>query len=279
MTGELRGIEEAFGSDSYVRNDDLSPVEIIKTEADRCPSFKWRPGFRIGADFLFDCFDVNLDWTYFPGRAFYNTDAQHYGDWRLFYNAIDLKIGYKFYPHARFYVKPFIGLRGTKIHQSLHSYRETPQTDDHETTILTFDMHNKEKHWLLGPQVGVEANWSLGWNFSLYSTIDIVNYCGRDHINYQRIDNTPEDVDAHNPETVQTNIWNKKARFNNFALDDSLGIRWDKYLCHSHCDIHFNVKLGLEQHRVYNLSNLVSSGQGSLSIDGGLLEGALGFRF
>lgn len=276
--GELRGIECAFGNESIVTTGEEGVTLITKTEADTSPSFKWHPGVRLGSTFLFKDFDFDLDWSYFPGRAFYKKDEQHYGDWKLKYNDIDFKIGYKFYPSSRFYVKPFIGLRGTWIRQTLHSYLETPKIDDQETFTLTFNMHNKEKFWWIGPQLGIETNWYIGWNFNLYCTLDVVNYYGHDHANYNRVDHTPEDPDEGNPETNQTNIWTKKAKFNNFALDDSFGIRWDKYICRSEYDVHFNLKLGFEQHRIYEFSNL-AGGPGSLSLDGGILEAGLGIRF
>lgn len=61
------------------------------------------------------------------------------------------------------------------------------------------------------------------------------------------------------------------------SLDGAIGIRWDKFTCCSSVDTHVLVKIGLEQHRIYDFSNLGSDG--SLSLDGGVLEVGFGLRF
>ena len=86
--GKLCGLEGAFGNTSVVVDNNTPGIETTTlTEIDRNPNFKWRPGFKIGAEFLVNCFNFDLYWTCFHGRATYSDNAQH-GNWKLKYNTI-----------------------------------------------------------------------------------------------------------------------------------------------------------------------------------------------
>ena len=60
---ELCGLEGAFGDTSVATTTDGSIVTTTIRESDKQPHFKWNPGFRVGAEAEYNCFDVEVDWN------------------------------------------------------------------------------------------------------------------------------------------------------------------------------------------------------------------------
>jgi hypothetical protein len=262
--GSLCGLDGAFGNTSIVTSDNVTTVE----EFDQEPEFKWEPAFRVGMNILHNCFDLEFDWTDFRGGACHSGHGQG-GKWKINYDLFDLTLGYRFNPCCYFHIKPFIGLKGADIDQTLHSFLRVPITDTTGESIAISKMHDKEEFWGLGPQVGVDVDWYIGCNLSFYCTIDAVNYYGHVHGKYN-------DVDIFTSSENVSHL-RKKHCFNTFGTDGAIGFRWDKYTCGCDCRAHFLLKVGAEQHRIYDFSNLGSDG--SLSLDGLVVEGGIGLVF
>ena len=270
--GTLSNIKESFGNTEIeIKNSENTKITKLE-ESFKMPDAKWRAGFRVGADFIFDNFDLEADWTHFHGFADYKHHSQH-GAWNLHFDQVDLALGHYFYPFSSCYLKPFIGLRIANINQTLKSHLETIKTEPTQETTITTKMHDREKFLGIGPEVGLEANYYLGKNFSLYGMVDAATYYG--HVN-----NKYHDVSSYT-NTVNDNNLKQKDWFNSICTDATLGVRWDKYTtCCKHYDMHFLLKLGVEQHRIYNFCNVSSQEtDGTLSLDGAVLEAGIGFRF
>lgn len=269
----LSGLEGAFGNTSLVTSQ--IPLFTFRTlvQTDVEPKFKWRPGFRVGANLLVHCLDIEADWTHYNGLGRL-TNGDQFGKWKVRYDTIDLTFGYKFYPCSRLCIKPDIGLRGAEIRQHLNSHLITVQfnpADDPALTTPLTDMNDSERFYGLGPQAGVEADWYIGRLFSLYFSVDAVGYYG--HVSGKYFD-----TDLFSSLSVENiNNVEKKHCFNNLSTDAAIGIRFDKYFCTCNCNTHVMFKLGLEQHRLYELSYLGTDG--SLSIDGGFFEAGIGLLF
>lgn len=265
---ELCSLESAFGSTTIATTVNGGIITTTVTEVDEEPDSKWSPGFRIGADMAFDCFDLELDWTHFNGRASFREDEQH-GHWKIRYDVIDLTIGRNLCFGSCFYLKPFIGLRGARIHQTLKSHLETLFTSIIGNNVVFTDQDDKEDFWGLGPQIGLEADWYLGCDFSLYGSITAVTYYG--HARSRSFD-----TDTFTS-TVSICNGKKKHCFNNIATDAEIGIRWNKTVCCSCYEMDVMLKLGLEQHRIWEFSQLGS--HGTLSLDGGIFAAGVGYRY
>jgi len=265
---ELGGLESAFGTTSITSTVASGIVSTTVTELDEDPKSKWNAGFRVGADVVFDCYDVELDWTHFNGSAHFN-ECDNYGHWKIRYDAIDLTLAERFCVTPCFYVKPFIGLRAVQIHQSLHSHLETLVTSLVGSNTVLSEMDDKENFWGVGPEVGIEADWYLGCNLSVYGCFDIVTY-------YGDIRGKNHDTDLF---TTTESIANVKRNhcFNSIGTDAAIGFRWNKIWCCSCYETNLMVKLGAEQHRIYDFSNLGSDG--TLSMDGGVFAVGVGFRY
>lgn len=271
---ELRGLDGAFGTTSLIVDNSTPGIEkTTLTEFDRKPDFEWRPGFKVGAYFLAHCFNMDLFWTHIHGHADYHKHDQH-GKWKLRYDTIDLNFGYNFFPCCHFLIKPFIGVRGANIHQMLNSHltalTQRPTEEGTENTIVTSNLHDKEEFFGIGPQVGVEGDWYLGKNFSLYGIVDWVTYYGNTNCDYDDTDSFTATLNIYN--------WNKRESFNCIGFDGVVGLRWDMhYDCCCKCCIHYSIKLGVEEHRICDFSNLGSDG--ALSLAGGFAEASIGIHF
>lgn len=266
---ELCGLEAAFGSTTIATDISSNAITTTTvTESDEEPHSKWSTGFRIGADAELNCFDVELDWTHFNGRANFSEDAQ-FGHWKIKYDVVDLTFGRDFGMTPCFFVKPFIGLRGARIHQNLNSHLTTLFTALIGNNTVTTDKHDSEKFWGIGPQIGLEADWKIGCNFGLYGSFAVVTYYG--HVKSKNFDTDTFTT------TVSVCNGKKKHCFNNIGTDIALGIRWDKSIdCFCGC-VDFMLKLGAEQHRIYDFSEL--GADGTLSLDGGIFAAGLNYRF
>lgn len=264
----LCGLEEVFGDTTIeIENTPLKKINTM-TEEDKRLDFKWRAGFRVGADLLYNCADLGIDWTHFHGRCDYR-ECTEYGNWTLKYDVVDFTLGYNFYPCSHFCVKPFIGLRAANIHQNLRShiksFRTDPEADPIFLTII-LDRCDKVRFHGVGPEVGTEVNLYLGYDFSLYCMFGAVTYYCNVDIESRRTDDLSK--------TVFNNNYNRERYFEGIGTDGSIGIRWDKYI---NCNLHLMLKFGLEQHRIYNFNNLLPGGL--LSLDGAVAEAGIGFRF
>jgi hypothetical protein len=269
---ELCGLETAFGNTSIATV--VGPGTFVTTtiqESDLQPDFSWRPGFRVGADFAFNCFELEADWTHYNGRAHFKKNGQH-GNWRIRYDTIDLIFGRRCSVAPCFYFKPFIGVRGLRVHQTLKSDLNTlfiGATSVIGNTTVTTTKNDKEHFWGLGAEFGVEADWYLGCDFTVYGSFDVVTYYGSVHGRYLQTDTFP----------VTANVSNARSHhcFDNIGTDAAIGIRWDKAWHRCNYDVLFMLDAGLEQHRIYEFSNIASDG--TLSLDGGVFAVGIGLRY
>lgn len=269
---QLCGLESAFGDTTIATT--VSPGGVITTtvtELDKEPDFEWDLGFRVGTDYAFTCFDLEADWTHFHGEANFNEGAQN-GKWKIKYDAVDLIFGRRFCVAPCFYFKPFIGARGLKLHQTLNSHLAILYTSVLGNNTVFTDLDEKEDFWGVGPQLGLEANWYLGCSFSIYGSFDVVTY-------YGKVKGQNSDTDLF-PSTVNTIIVSnstKRRCFSNIGTDGAIGIRWDTAWHGCNYDVLFMLKAGLEQHRIYDFSNLGSDG--TLSLDGANFGAGIGLRY
>lgn len=265
----LCGLQSAFGDTTIATTVVGGNIVTTITESDQEPHFKWNPGFRIGAGYLVDCYDIEANWTHFNGKATFKDGGQH-GRWNIKYDTIDLTIGRDFDIGCSITLQPYFGVRIAQIRQTLNSHLETQFTSSliGNNTVFT-DKHDKESFWGLGPILGLEADWLIGCGISAYVYGDIVTYYGEAKGKYYNTDTFTSTVSVCNAHVDHC--------FYKLATDLGLGVRWDKHFCFNCYDFDVLVKLGLEQHRIYDFSDL--GADGNLSLDGGILEVGVGFKF
>jgi hypothetical protein len=263
----LGGLESAFGTTTIATTVAGGITTTTVTETDREPHWQWRPAYRVGIDYGFGCFVLEADWTHYVGRAHFNDDGQS-GRWKIRYDTIDLLFGRRFSIAPCFYFKPFIGARGLLVHQRLHSNLQTLFTAlIGDNTVFTYK-DDKERTWGVGPELGVEADWYMGGNLSLYGSFDVVSY-------YGRVKTQIYDTDVFTS-TVSVSDGTIKRDFNVIGTDLSFGIRFDT-AWQVASEVLLTMKLGVEQHRIYDFSNLGSDG--TLDMSGANLALTIGYSY
>lgn len=147
--------------------------------------FSWDYGFRVGAgrDLEYDGWDTTLYWNWFRTKATHeippglNTFIQPeffagflsgaepqsvIGTWSLLLNMFDWELGRVYWVSNNVSLRPFLGIKGGWIHQSI-------QTDYYDL-ILDFIIpteHSgheglKNNFWGVGPLGGVNTKWKVG---------------------------------------------------------------------------------------------------------------------
>lgn len=266
---ELCGLEAAFGNTSIETTVVGNIITTTVRESHVEPHSKWDLGYRLGAEVNCDCLDVDARWTHFKGGATYHKSSQD-GHWDITYDVIDLTLGRSFEVGSCFNLKPFIGIRGARIHQSLHSNLETLFTSPLIGSNTVFiEMDDRESFRGVGPLLGIEADWQIGCGLSLYGRLDFVTY-------YGNVKGSNFDTDTFTS-TVSVCNGSKHGCFNSVGTDLALGVRWEKCMTCSCYDMNFMVNLCLEQHRIYDFSDLGSDG--TLSLDGAVIGAGVGIRY
>jgi len=145
--------------------------------------FKWDYGFRIGTGygFAYDQWDTAFYWTWF------RTEAKHTiphkpnatitpeffaallsGDvpqslsvrWSLLYNMFDWELGRSYWVSKDLSLRPFLGIKGGWIRQSIHGQYHNLTIND----ILTSNSASerlKNNFWGFGPQAGINSKWRV----------------------------------------------------------------------------------------------------------------------
>lgn len=266
-TASLGGLETVFGSTAIATSVAAGITTTTVTETDKDPVWHWRPGFRVGIDYAFGCFLLEADYTHYKGHASFHEHGQH-GHWNITYDTIDLIFGRRLNVAPCFLFKPFIGVRGLLVHQRLKSHLDTHFSALIGNNTVTTFKNDKERTWGVGPELGVEADWYMGCKWSMYGSFDVVLYYG--HAN-TRIHNTDTFTS-----TVSVSNGRNRRSFNAIGTDASFGIRWDQAWSVA-SEVLLTIKLGVEQHRIYDFSNLGTDG--TLSLDGANLALSIGYRY
>lgn len=215
--------------------------------------FKWEPGFRIRAGYeLPDSpWVIETSWAHLHSHA-----CRRETRWNINFDVIDLIAGYGCELNCQCILRPFFGLRGTKIHQRLHigEFASSISSSIADDQIIA-GKKSKEKLTGLGPLIGLEADWNIGCGFSFYASASISRLYGHFNIRLTEFD---EFID-----TVNFCKIRKRLHANLAVNDAELGIRWQRCLCG---DTQLFLGLGLEHHCYFDYNRFCN--YGDLSFDG-----------
>jgi hypothetical protein len=163
--------------------------------------FQWEPGFRVGFGYgmNLDQWDTQAYYTWFQTRGkesaaglpgtihssfvgnFYVSNPKGLGlsgptysfakiDWTIRYNILDWELGRNFWVSHALALRPFVGIKGGWIHQSMDSTWENPtfigaQFVNPELFSIGKEQVNN-RFWGIGPSIGMNSKWSLYKNGS-----------------------------------------------------------------------------------------------------------------
>ncbi len=176
----------------------VSEGDVIAIQNSRCltQSFKYAPGFKVGAGALWKDLDLNLEYTWLcqtttqmkgapsvdpslgSGLWILNNWFQQtstsgqpiaatsvFSHWRMNINLIDLTIKRPIYEGCSLALLPFFGVRGAIINQYLNvTIDASPYVITNLATSQSTS-HNLSRSWGVGPIVGSDFYWFLPKHF------------------------------------------------------------------------------------------------------------------
>ncbi|HSX03600.1 MAG TPA: Lpg1974 family pore-forming outer membrane protein [Rhabdochlamydiaceae bacterium] len=179
-------------------------AEVITTSSStfsndlREVDFDWDPGYRVGISYgmMHDQWDTQAYYTWFkttgkdhvsslPGAVhstflgnFYidNQDGKGLSgpsyqeasiQWTIHFNMFDWELGRNFWVSNSLAIRPFVGVKGGWIDQSIHSKWQDPALS--ATLFFNTGTENlKNNFWGIGPAAGINTRWNL-FNFGCHS--------------------------------------------------------------------------------------------------------------
>ena len=222
--------------------------------------FKWDYGFRlgIGHDLPLDQWDTMLYWTYFrteakhripampnafisqePDAGFLSGDRPQSmsGKWSILLNMFDWEFGRKYWISNYLSLRPFLGLKGGWINQSLHVHYHNLTIN----SVLTQNSgreHLKNNFWGIGPLGGINTLWKVrDFRFHCF------NFFG--DFSMATLWGTWDCGDVYkNSISHKFSVNTKKSTLGALMFRGFLGIGWDLDI---HANrFHFSTKLGYE---------------------------------
>ncbi len=230
--------------------------------------FDWNAGFRIGLGYgmRHDQWDTQLYYTWFrthgndrvsssPGTIFSSFLGNFYVDnpsgagisgvayqkasmhWMIHFNMFDWELGRNFRVSRALSLRPFIGVKGGWIHQSLHTKWHNPNRFGAEF-FNTARENLKNNFWGLGPCAGLNTKWNLfvrgDHSFNLFGDLSGAIMWG--HWTFR-------DVYKND---IQQDVTVKLSHINGGAsmLRTFMGLGWDVNFNRNRS--HFSAKLGYE---------------------------------
>ncbi|MEI8300793.1 MAG: Lpg1974 family pore-forming outer membrane protein [Chlamydiota bacterium] len=223
-------------------------------------NFKWDYGFRIGAgyDFKYDQWDTALYWTWFRTETSHtissapdaiinpefdaafltkNNAQSLKGDWSLLFNMIDWELGRNYWVSKGLSLRPFLGIKGGWIHQSIHANYYN-LTIGNTLTSHVGKEHLKNNFWGIGPSGGINTKWKVR-NFKSH----FLHLFG--DFSFATMWGSWTCADVYKSTVPQTfSIKTKNSTLGALMFRGFLGIGWDVDLNTSKS--HFAAKLGFE---------------------------------
>lgn len=231
--------------------------------------FDWDWGFRVGAGYNFahDGWDAYLHYTWFDTNGSDSTRAglnssvvptkgssqivattDNTGNQFLFcdsaksqydfdYQALDLELGRAYFISGKLSFRPHWGLKTAWIDQEQVTRYTGGSPVDDALGLGVSTVHIKDDcdFWGLGPRVGVESKWHLGYGFSIFGNVSGALLFGHFDVNHKERWTATEDN--------RINLTANRHAFSPTA-QLQLGLRYDKYL-HDNRQ-HFGIGLGFE---------------------------------
>jgi hypothetical protein len=229
-------------------------------------TFGWDFGFRIGAGYQmeYDEWDIQLYWSWYRTQTkdsvpvddhivlseFFagfviDRDSAVSGNirWNILYNMFDWELGRNFWVSKNFSLRPYMGLKGGWIHQSIFSSWENFELNQ-ITINLPSSENLKNNFWGIGPNGGINSQWNLFKNrsttFNLFGNFSTASMWGTWVLE--------DEYENPLPREITLNLSNR--HLGSLMLKGILGIGWDVEV--NKGKSHFSTKLGYEVQSWFN---------------------------
>ncbi len=252
------GLSECFPSKEIDFTKDGEIFSELKGKRDDL-HFEWRPGFTVGGGYQFtNNWDVGLFYTDFRSKA--EREHSHFqkNRWKLHFQVADLVVAYEFESCSCFTVRPFLGLRGALIDQSVKAFQSR------DCLASGFRAHNTQDFSGLGPLFGIEANFDLGCGFSLYGDLGGSFLYGHYRGKFKK-------AELFSGGGIFCNLRQHEHSCQSI-LDAGFGITWETCFCNS---MRLFISLGVEHHCYFDHNRI--GNYGDLNLDGGTFSATVLF--
>lgn len=249
----------------------------------KATSYSFRPGFRINIGYQKNpnSIDTRASYTWYynkfsgnesgnwitpiflPGRVLLGHDYYQFAkiDWTAKFNIIDIDIGKTFINSDCLKIRPFIGMKGGWIYQSINGLWQNPiinhvreTIDDYESFLNNFSG--------LGPKIGVSNDWTFYKNkncqLDLVGEFQTAYLYGHWNLSDQISTNQPGVTGAY------TNVGNR--HFGSFVFQGLINLAFSSFICDK--AYRFKTSIGYEIQDWLNQYQLVDdlAGANNLSL-------------
>lgn len=266
----VSGLELAFGNASIVQNNIGDDIQLFATdEFDADPHFRWDTGYRVSAGYqTASNLEFGINYEQFKSRGSRKSQQDlittNDGSTKVKLNQVDVTVGYNTLLGNKFNLKPYLGVRCTKLRQSLDALIVTNITilpDTLATETRLFDQ--TQSYYGVGPLAGARGDYCLGNGFSLYGETAFSILYGRSKV-------TLNDIDVFTPPYSIGVVSQNKRHLHSFNcnIDLGVGISWQTCLLNK---LYLTMELGFEHHQYFNQCRL-GTDRGDVCFDGGIFS-------
>jgi len=241
------------GGISYARQNFAqfaSPYGDQKTRKCYELDLDWNSGFRLGMGYNMghDRWDTKMTWTWMLNHGhdhqsdmtnqLYSTNAMpgknpeagvladsFSSHINIHLNLLDWQLGREFFLSKWLKVRPFAGLKTGWVHQDWKT-KATGHVQVSGATLSEYVVKMKQKFWGIGPMIGMNSEWGLVSNLSLYANGSFALLTGffddhRNDIAFQA-----------SPSAVINNPFSKRSHNSQSLTELQLGLRWNQWCGH-----------------------------------------------
>lgn len=156
----------------------------------------WNVGYRIGVNYSINPtnWDASLQWTDFSANSHFGHHVDNDGKWKINLKTIEFTLGYKFQVNDCFFVKPYGGIQAVQIKNQLDFYIENIQISNLGNDLVVDNLNSKAIFKEVGPKIGLEADLTLPYGFTLFGNISSAimygHFSNHSHFNSGALDPT-----------------------------------------------------------------------------------------
>ncbi len=213
-------------------------------------NFKYKSGFKVAMGIFseLDNWDALAQYTWFTGRHSSRSNGPLDGGvipfwghpantatsilsgksrWRLSVDFLDLNLGRSCYVGTRLTFRPFFGARAAWIDQ-----KYTVSYVPGGTVFSPYQIRNTTKSWAIGPEVGLDTSWLLGYGirFTGKAEADLL---------FTRYNLRMKEQNSAGSSILAVNLRQNHLYYLRPHVDLSLGLGWGTYL--SNHNYHFDL--------------------------------------
>ncbi len=294
------------GLDFVIQNQ--GSTGLVNNASVRRAPFNWHWGWRAGLGYQIPQKKMNVEasWTHYTSKGSsspsvdlpltlfsvwslptggaippVNFEQQATAHSRLFLNVVDLGLSGVFAPRPFLDITPYIGLSTAWIHQKFNfNLAGGPGLNGH--TTLDDKIRMKNDFWGIGPKIGMDTLWDLGYGFGICGNFNLSLLYGFFKLKQQET----AEFSGLEPPTTFLDLTHNLFHIARLNFDTLIGLRWDKMFQDGR--YHLTVEAGWEnliflgQNQLMRFPSQInqginSSGKGDLTIQGG--SGRVAFTF